>query len=368
MRRSENIEKLIGKLDDTTSAEMDREILKDVFKAMDESKQKQPAPAGQNIWRLIMNSKITKLATAAVIIVAVIMGINHFGGSIDMAGVAWGEVIQRVQESPVIGYRCTVVIPQGGLGSAIEERLVYTSSESGIRVDEYSKGVLPDRYRININRDVFPSGDGIQIYEAIDSSYGAVRVTMYDSEELSTAQGISVDEYYEQWLEKSRREKSTYPTKSWYVIPGENIYLGISHPITDNREKHNGHCWQKKLSEDELVVWYKYHDPREWAKQALSLPYKKLGRDSIGGFEVEGVEIEGHNLELCPLPHKPVNTIVRIWVDIETSLPVRYEAVVEKGAGVGDWCMVADEFQWSVEPGDDVFVPNIPDDYTWSEK
>ncbi len=60
------------------------------------------------------------------------------------------------------------------------------------RVDEYSKGVLPDRYRININKDVFPSGDGIQIYEAIDSSYGAVRVTMYDSEELSTAQGISV--------------------------------------------------------------------------------------------------------------------------------------------------------------------------------
>ncbi|HUS72787.1 MAG TPA: hypothetical protein VMY06_06935 [Sedimentisphaerales bacterium] len=43
-----------------------------------------------------MKSPITKLAAAAVIIVAVLAGIHKFGGSIDPASVAWGNVISRV--------------------------------------------------------------------------------------------------------------------------------------------------------------------------------------------------------------------------------------------------------------------------------
>ncbi|MFC1676975.1 hypothetical protein ACFL3G_07930 [Planctomycetota bacterium] len=43
-----------------------------------------------------MKSKITKLTTAAVIVIAVMIGINHLGGSIDGATVAWGDVVTRV--------------------------------------------------------------------------------------------------------------------------------------------------------------------------------------------------------------------------------------------------------------------------------
>ncbi|MHC4395479.1 MAG: hypothetical protein ACYS1A_07460 [Planctomycetota bacterium] len=46
----------------------------------------------ESIWRIILKSRITKLAVAAVIIIAVMIGINHFGGSIDVTSVAWGEV------------------------------------------------------------------------------------------------------------------------------------------------------------------------------------------------------------------------------------------------------------------------------------
>ena len=49
-----------------------------------------------NIWRIIMKSKITKLAAVAVIIMAVLIGINYFSGSIGPANVAWGNVISRV--------------------------------------------------------------------------------------------------------------------------------------------------------------------------------------------------------------------------------------------------------------------------------
>ena len=48
------------------------------------------------IWRTIMKSKITKLATAAAIIIAVILGLHFTGGSIDGASVTWAEMIEPI--------------------------------------------------------------------------------------------------------------------------------------------------------------------------------------------------------------------------------------------------------------------------------
>ncbi|NQT03620.1 MAG: hypothetical protein HQ580_16445, partial [Planctomycetes bacterium] len=49
------------------------------------------------IWRIIMKSRITKLAAAAVIIIAVLVGINHFGGSFDGGSVAFADVLKYIQ-------------------------------------------------------------------------------------------------------------------------------------------------------------------------------------------------------------------------------------------------------------------------------
>ena len=43
-----------------------------------------------------MKSRITKIATAAIIIIAVMIGINQFGGSLDMAGAAYAKDGQKV--------------------------------------------------------------------------------------------------------------------------------------------------------------------------------------------------------------------------------------------------------------------------------
>jgi outer membrane lipoprotein-sorting protein len=53
-------------------------------------------PKGQNIWRIIMKSNITKLAAAAVVIVVVLIGIHYSGGSIDGASVAWADVVRPI--------------------------------------------------------------------------------------------------------------------------------------------------------------------------------------------------------------------------------------------------------------------------------
>ncbi len=44
----------------------------------------------------IMKSRITKIAAAAVIIIAVLLGIHHFSGSIDGASVAWADVVKPI--------------------------------------------------------------------------------------------------------------------------------------------------------------------------------------------------------------------------------------------------------------------------------
>ena len=51
----------------TTSADLDERVLNNVMETLDESKKKESAAIEPNIWRLIMKSRVVKLAAAAVI-------------------------------------------------------------------------------------------------------------------------------------------------------------------------------------------------------------------------------------------------------------------------------------------------------------
>ncbi len=53
----------------------------------------------QNLWRIIMKSKLTKLTAAAVIILAVLLAIHYSGGSIDGSGVIWANVLKQMENS-----------------------------------------------------------------------------------------------------------------------------------------------------------------------------------------------------------------------------------------------------------------------------
>jgi outer membrane lipoprotein-sorting protein len=64
-----------------------------------ESEKTKSAELEPNMWRIIMKSRITKFAAAAVIIIAVLIGVNEFGGSIDGAGVAFAEVLEHIRTS-----------------------------------------------------------------------------------------------------------------------------------------------------------------------------------------------------------------------------------------------------------------------------
>jgi len=112
MSAAENIEKLVKKFyiakktSVTTSAEMDKRVLDDALSVYEKSKINKSANSQPIVWRIIMKSKIRKFAAAAVIIIAVLIGINYFGGSIDGAGVAFGQMTEAMRKVPWMHATC----------------------------------------------------------------------------------------------------------------------------------------------------------------------------------------------------------------------------------------------------------------------
>ncbi len=85
MRPKEDIEKQIKKLRYESSAQTYNKVLNSVLVAMEASEKQKSAVPQPNIWRTIMKSPITKLAAAAVIIVAAIFSINIINKSVPAA-------------------------------------------------------------------------------------------------------------------------------------------------------------------------------------------------------------------------------------------------------------------------------------------
>jgi len=100
VRSAENIEKIVKNLDlgIDTNAQTDQAVLSELLDAQKQSMKQQSAFILPNIRRTIMKSPITKLAAAAVIIIALFVGISHFGGSVE--SVAWADVEERFESVP----------------------------------------------------------------------------------------------------------------------------------------------------------------------------------------------------------------------------------------------------------------------------
>ncbi|MHC4438297.1 MAG: hypothetical protein ACYS3S_13125, partial [Planctomycetota bacterium] len=82
---SENINKLIKKLQVEPSADMDREVHNRITKALEKREKTISADTQQKCWRMIIKSKITKFATAALLMLAVVLLINFLDKSVTPA-------------------------------------------------------------------------------------------------------------------------------------------------------------------------------------------------------------------------------------------------------------------------------------------
>jgi len=85
---------------DDSPSDTHRQTLRRKMLSTFNAKTDSPAPNRQVLRKIIMKKNITKLAAAAVIIIAVLIGVNHFGGSIDVASIAWADVQTAFIDQP----------------------------------------------------------------------------------------------------------------------------------------------------------------------------------------------------------------------------------------------------------------------------
>ncbi len=159
MRPTDNIEKAVKKLSFTASTTLHDRILDDVLEAQEESKTKS-ALSRPKIRRIIMKSRIGKLAAAAVIVTAVVGGIYMLESTSTsvalgqvkaaMENVKWMRVVSEGSDSEMwLGFKAKILIVKEYDGAV-------TYTDFGQRQDfQY----MPDTQTITVSK--IPN----QIYE-----------------------------------------------------------------------------------------------------------------------------------------------------------------------------------------------------------
>ena len=80
MQPADDIKKLIDEAQITSSSQVDRRILADALEDLEKRRAERAERPRPVIWRIVMRSKTAKIAAAAAIVVAVLLGF-HFLGS-----------------------------------------------------------------------------------------------------------------------------------------------------------------------------------------------------------------------------------------------------------------------------------------------
>ncbi|MBN1509145.1 MAG: hypothetical protein JW955_20030, partial [Sedimentisphaerales bacterium] len=109
-------------------------------------------PARKSLWRIIMESRWSKLAAVAAVILAVVVGLN-LTGSRHMGGVAWSQVLQNVKQARSCIHRAFFTISRDNQPDATYEFVIYRSSDYGIRRDAYRGGKLVTQLYIPRNAE-----------------------------------------------------------------------------------------------------------------------------------------------------------------------------------------------------------------------
>ena len=97
MKSAKQMETLIRRINVTPDANSDRKIIDDILLAQERVQHISSADARLNIWRVIMKSRIMKLATAVAIIIVVLIGSHQFG--VDSASKAFAGAIDAVRQA-----------------------------------------------------------------------------------------------------------------------------------------------------------------------------------------------------------------------------------------------------------------------------
>ena len=114
------------------------------------------------------------------------------------------------------------------------------------------------------------------------------------------------------------------------------------------------------MTEEQVRKIHEQVNPVGMIKEFMSFEHTDLGRETIDGVEAEGIEVDDPKFAGGMFERAKG----RLWVNVETDLPVRVEVEGVSSGGAVETKIVAYEFDWDAELEPGIFEPNIPDDYT----
>jgi len=160
--------------DDAAMARRQNTVLEAIDR-VSQAKQSETLP----IWRKIMKRTSTKLAAAAAIIVAAMLGLNIIGGP-DMAGVALADVAKRIDQIKNCVFKKTTTVSTEDNGTYAFDSLFYYTG-AAVREDVYQGGKI-------ISQVYVKSSDAVAV--AVDHKskvFRRIDLTEDDIEKLSPA-------------------------------------------------------------------------------------------------------------------------------------------------------------------------------------
>ena len=157
MKSPKDIERQLANTHIRPRPEMRRRVLESAFQAQAEAESKRQAMSTSgSIWRHTMNSKMTRYAAAAVILITAMVVIHQLGGGLDGASVAWSQVVEQINSHTRYKCRQRVVREQG---PAVPTMVVYHLSLAQRRqeVEDGSIHVIDMRGQDAITLELSPA-------------------------------------------------------------------------------------------------------------------------------------------------------------------------------------------------------------------
>lgn len=132
MKSADNIHKKIKKLKLCASADLDKKVHDDISKALAETNKVDSAHAKPNIWRIIMKSPMTKIAAAAVILIASLLILHLLGFNVEST--TFAAVVEQLHNARTMTY--SVVGP-------IIENVLPARTEVAFKEPGYMRATMP---------------------------------------------------------------------------------------------------------------------------------------------------------------------------------------------------------------------------------
>jgi hypothetical protein len=304
MKSADNIKRLFKSAVVSTHSRRDNDVFRRVQTAYTSSRENRSAEQKPTLWRFAMKSPITKLAVAAVVVIACLIGLSFWRTT--GSGIALADVLARMEQVRAVKFKWTYTMTGGDPDPNKPYRNFETRSTS----------LASGEYGTKDN------------WETLDLNGG----------------------------------KETF-FQERYVLPQKKTFILINL---------QGKTYLRKELEDADVEQIQKEnlgrDPLSLLKGILKTKYESLGRSTMDGIEVAGFRTTDPSLSVGKGENPQTDN--KIWVDVKTLLPVRYDCLTS--VEVNEWGersnrihhFVMHDFQWDVSVGPAEFEPPpIPDGY-----